>query len=101
RQELIDTYFLNYLLTTKLYKDQLFGIGEQGATRQAITKAQIENFTIIFPKSIAEQKSIVIKLDALFAETKKLEAIYQQKLANLEELKKSVLKKAFAGELVE
>jgi len=33
------------------------------------------------------------------AETKKLEDIYQQKLADLEELKKSVLKKAFNGEL--
>jgi type I restriction enzyme S subunit len=33
------------------------------------------------------------------AETKKLEAIYRQKLLNLEELKKSVLQKAFAGEL--
>jgi hypothetical protein len=29
----------------------------------------------------------------------KLEAIYQQKLLNLVELKKSVLQKAFAGEL--
>jgi type I restriction enzyme S subunit len=33
------------------------------------------------------------------AETQKLEAIYQQKLLNLEELKKSVLQKAFNGEL--
>jgi type I restriction enzyme S subunit len=33
------------------------------------------------------------------AQTKRLEAIYQQKLLNLEELKKSVLQKAFAGEL--
>jgi type I restriction enzyme S subunit len=32
------------------------------------------------------------------AETKKLEAIYQQKLINLEELKKSLLQKAFSGE---
>jgi type I restriction enzyme S subunit len=29
----------------------------------------------------------------------KLEAIYQQKLLNLKELKKSVLQKAFSGEL--
>ena len=33
------------------------------------------------------------------AETKKLEAIYRRKLADLEELKKSVLQKAFKGEL--
>jgi type I restriction enzyme S subunit len=44
------------------------------------------------PKSHEKQKNEK-------AETQKLEAIYQQKLLNLEELKKSVLQKAFAGEL--
>jgi len=48
---------------------------------------------------LPEQLSIVAKLDALSAETKKLEAIYRKKLADLDELKKSVLKKAFDGEL--
>ncbi len=49
--------------------------------------------------SIIEQKIIVKKLDAISAETKKLEAIYQQKINDLEELKKSILQKAFSGEL--
>lgn len=99
KQTIIDTTFLNYLLTSKFYKDQLLKIGEQGATRQAITKAQLEEFVIAYPKSISEQKSIVTRLDALSAETKKLETIYTQKLADLEELKKSILKLAFSGEL--
>ena len=47
----------------------------------------------------SEQRTIVKKLDALSTETKKLEAIYQQKIDNLEELKKSALQKAFNGEL--
>jgi type I restriction enzyme S subunit len=33
------------------------------------------------------------------SETKRLEAIYQQKVSDLEELKKSVLQQAFSGEL--
>ena len=45
------------------------------------------------------QQTIVRQLDALRAETQKLEAVYQQKIADLEELKKSILQKAFAGEL--
>ncbi|QMW01036.1 restriction endonuclease subunit S [Spirosoma foliorum] len=49
--------------------------------------------------SITDQTSIVAKLDALSAETKKLEAIYQQKLTDLDELKKAILQKAFQGEL--
>jgi type I restriction enzyme S subunit len=49
--------------------------------------------------SLTIQKAIIAKLDVLSAKTKKLEAIYKQKLADLDELKKSVLKKAFEGEI--
>ena len=49
--------------------------------------------------NVKQQQIIVDKLDALSAETKKLEVIYQQKINDLEELKKSVLQKAFSGEL--
>ena len=45
---------------------------------------------------VSEQQSIVQKLDALSSETKKLEANYQKKLEDLEELKKSILQKAFS-----
>ena len=58
----------------------------------------IKDLKIALP-SLSEQRSIVTKLDVLFAETKRLEEIYQQKLAALDELKKSVLQKAFNGEL--
>lgn len=98
KKELLDARFLNLLLTSKPYKDQLLFTGEQGATRQAITKAQIEAFKILFPP-LKEQQTIVRQLDALRAETQKLEAIYQKKIDNLEELKKSILQKAFNGEL--
>ena len=47
----------------------------------------------------AEQRAIVTRLDVLSAETKKLEGIYEQKIAALEELKKSVLARAFEGEM--
>lgn len=99
KQGVINSYFLNYLLTSKFYKDQLLFTGEQGATRQAITKVQIQDFKICFPKSLPEQRAIVAKLDALSAETKKFEAIYRQKLTDLDELKKSILQKAFARKL--
>lgn len=99
KKDIIDSHFLNLLLTSKSYKDQLLFTGEQGATRQAITKAQLQEFIICYPRCIAEQRTIVSKLDTLSAETKKLEAIYKQKLSNLEEFKKSILKKSFNGEL--
>ncbi|HAX95029.1 MAG TPA: restriction endonuclease subunit S [Prolixibacteraceae bacterium] len=98
RKELLDSRFLNFLLTSKPYKDQLLSTGEQGATRQAITKSQIEALRISIP-ALDVQKSISHQIEELGAETQKLETIYQQKIANLEELKKSILQKAFAGEL--
>jgi len=50
-------------------------------------------------KVLRIQQTIVRQLDALRAETQKLEAVYQKKIVDLEELKKSILQKAFAGEL--
>jgi type I restriction enzyme S subunit len=91
--------FLNQLLTSKEYKDQLLGIGNKGgATRQAITKVEIQDFKIAFPP-LPTQQAIVEKLDALSEETKALEAIYERKKSALAELKQSLLQKAFAGEL--
>ena len=40
------------------------------------------------------------KLDSILAETQRLESIYQQKLAALDALKKSLLDQAFNGQLV-
>ena len=78
---------------------------EEGAKRMSgavghkrVSKEFIENTEMPFPL-LPQQHNIVAKLDKLSAETKKLEAIYRQKLADLEELKKSVLKSAFAGKL--
>ena len=72
---------------------------QKGASYPAVTDSDVKGIYIPFPKSLKVQQSIVTKLDSLSAETKKLEAIYQQKVVDLEELKKSVLQKAFNGEL--
>ena len=87
--------FVEYLLQSFKVRIQAKG---KGSAQKNINLATFENELFPFP-SLAEQKSIVKKLDALSAETKKLESNYKQKLSDLEELKKSVLKKAFEGEL--
>ncbi|MNT72052.1 EcoKI restriction-modification system protein HsdS [compost metagenome] len=69
-----------------------------GAAMPAISFGLIKD--IPFPlMPIEEQQTIVQKLDALSTETKKLEILYQQKINDLDELKKSILAKAFSGEL--
>jgi type I restriction enzyme S subunit len=54
---------------------------------------------IIYIPPPSEQQRIVYQLDALSAKTKKLEDLYHAKINNLEDLKKSILQKAFSGEL--
>lgn len=72
---------------------------QKGASYPAVTDSEVKGVYISFPKSLIEQNIIIQKLDSLSAETKRLESIYQQKLTDLEELKKSILQKAFNGEL--
>lgn len=70
-----------------------------GAAQPQLPIKTLVNFTIPVPITIEAQQSIVRQLDALRAETQKLEAVYQKKIDDLEELKKSILQKAFKGEL--
>jgi type I restriction enzyme S subunit len=96
----LDPDFLHYLLISKPYKDQLLQTGEEGgSTRQAITKAQIQDFSVRYPATIKEQETFVAKLDAMLGETNRLAHLYERKLAALEALKKSLLNQAFAGKL--
>ncbi|MDC0955713.1 restriction endonuclease subunit S [bacterium] len=89
-----------YLFISKYVQKQIISIGKSSqATLPIINKTKWSNINLQFPKSKQQQQQIVDKLDNLSLETKKLEAIYIQKVADLEELKKSVLQKAFSGEL--
>ncbi len=89
-----DHSFLTYLLNHK----DLRSYARQAA-QPVISNSSLKDVVLFFPKSKTEQQTIVRQLDALRAETQKLEAVYQQKIADLEELKKSILQKAFSGEL--
>ena len=46
-----------------------------------------------------EREQIIKNLDSLTEETQRLETIYRQKLIALNELKQSILQKAFTGQL--
>jgi type I restriction enzyme, S subunit len=92
------TKFIYYALSTKGFFEQVIHNSAQ-ATLPIINKGKWETLTVSFPKSKIEQETIVNKFDEILIETKKLEAIYKQKINDLEELKKSVLQKTFNGEL--
>lgn len=91
----VDTSYLYYFLSKSV--ELLNSLGT-GATFKELSGSKLGTVEIPLP-SITEQNAIVQKFNALSAETKKLQAIYQAKINDLEELKKSILQKAFAGEL--
>ncbi len=92
--------FLHFLLISKTYKDRLLQTGEEGgSTRQAITKAQIQNFSVWYPGIPEEQMTIVHRLKNMLVESQHLALLYERKLAALEELRKSLLQRAFSGDL--
>jgi type I restriction enzyme S subunit len=93
----IDTEFFWYLLASPYVMNQFITLSA-GAIVKNISGDLVKKTVLPIP-TLKQQQSIVQKLDALSAETKKLEAIYRQKVVDLEELKKSVLQKAFNGEL--
>jgi len=93
----LDSYYLKELLSSQFYQRLMI---EQagGATIKHIYITRVDKMMVPIP-TLLEQQAIVKKLDILSNETKKLETIYQSKINDLEELKKSVLQKAFSGEL--
>lgn len=88
-----DHLFLTYLLNYK----NLRSFARQAA-QPVISNSSLKDVLLPLPP-LAEQRAIVGRLTALSAETKKLEQIYQSKINDIEELKKSILAKAFSGEL--
>ncbi|MCF8348667.1 MAG: restriction endonuclease subunit S, partial [Bacteroidales bacterium] len=87
-----------YFLLTNGFNEQMEKL-QRGASYPAVTDNDVKSILFRFPTSKQDQQTIVHQLDALRAETKRLEAIYQKKIVALEELKKAVLQKAFRGEL--
>lgn len=92
---IIDNIFCCYYLRADLSK--LIN-ASAGTAQKNLLIGDLKNFWIKIPP-LSEQRAIVRRLDALSAETKRLEKIYQSKVDALEELKKSILQKAFDGEL--
>ena len=89
--EVLDLIFLFYGIEST-------EIGHSGTSIPQLTVPMVREFLIPIP-SLSEQRTIADQLDSLAVETQRLESIYQQKLAALDELKKSLLHQAFTGQL--
>ncbi|MDK9723979.1 MAG: restriction endonuclease subunit S [Sterolibacteriaceae bacterium MAG5] len=89
--------FLLYLVRNNAFIQHILGV-QTGIGVPHISGQQIKDFAFARPPT-AQQEQIAASLDKLSEETQRLESLYQQKLAALEELKKSLLHQAFSGQL--
>ena len=95
--EQADKNFIKYVILSPYFIDYAHKVAT-GATIKNVSLKSMRELKINLPK-IEEQKEIVILLDTLQSQTQSLESNYQQELEALDELKKSILQKAFRGEL--
>ncbi|TAL46667.1 MAG: restriction endonuclease subunit S, partial [Chitinophagaceae bacterium] len=94
----VSVHFLKHWLRSKSFQDIIMKYAK-GAAIPNVPAAKILKDIIIPLPTIKEQIKVVNDIELVLVETKKIETLYQQKLNDLEELKKSILQKAFAGEL--
>lgn len=97
-RKLVDPRFFVFQYLSPSFRTFLDSKTVRGATVDRIPLKEFPSFTIVLPP-YSEQTCLANGLEQLKTETQRLEAIYQQKLAALDELKKSLLHKAFSGEL--
>ncbi|MEG2018115.1 MAG: restriction endonuclease subunit S [Clostridium sp.] len=95
-QEKLNSIFLCYQFTDNTYQRMLWNIATSGgATREAITKQQVENLEVILPP---------IELQNQFADfvkqVDKLKFEMEQSLKQLEDNFNSLMQRAFNGELL-
>jgi len=70
-----------------------------GAAQPQLPVNTLKTFSFPVPISLEEQKQVVETIKSIEITMNELTKIYENKLASLDELKKSILQKAFTGEL--
>lgn len=90
-------YYFYYFLNSRYARDQIDKL-VAGTTQPTVSLKSIKAIEVPIPPEY-EQIEIVKKLDEFHKEVSQLESLYQEKMLSLNELKKSVLQKAFSGEL--
>ncbi|WP_065429140.1 restriction endonuclease subunit S [Bacillus sp. 522_BSPC] len=95
KENFVSHIFLSNLFTNEIYQRYLWQIATSGgATREAITKQQIENLSIILPP-LNLQNEFAYKIEQI----EKQRTLMQSSKVKLENMYNSLLQKAFKGEL--
>jgi type I restriction enzyme S subunit len=95
---IVNGAFLKSWMISMAFQDALKEYSGGAAIQNVASVKVLKEIKVPIPP-LHEQEKINAKLVELSAQTQKLEAIYQQKLEALDELKKSILNQAFTGQL--
>ena len=94
----VNVHFITHWFRSSIFQKIIFDYSG-GAAIPNVPSAKILKEIKIPCPSLKEQEKIVTEIEIVLNESKRLQGIYQRKISDLEELKKSILQKAFAGEL--
>jgi type I restriction enzyme S subunit len=94
----VNVHFIKHWLRSSIFQKIIFDYSGGAAIPNVPSAKILKDIKIPCP-SLKEQERIVMEIEIVLNESKRLEGIYQRKIDDLEELKKSILQKAFAGEL--
>jgi type I restriction enzyme S subunit len=98
KKDLLNAVFLNYYLNSSFARNYGKTVMSSSVNQSNINGTKLKNYPISAPE-ISVQKIIVKEIKLLEIQVLKLEKNYQNKLKALDELKKSILQKAFTGKL--
>ncbi len=95
---ILNPYYLTSLLRSSKYRKDLEKVAT-GATMKNLSNTSLKNVVITFPSNPKVQEKLLESIDDMSNKINRIEYIYYSKLKRLEELKKSILQKAFSGQL--
>lgn len=95
----LDPKFLVYQYISPPFRKFLKSRTVLGATVDRISLKAFPRFPIRVPRSLTEQRHVADGCEYVRDQTRSLESQYQRKLAALAALKKSLLQRAFSGQL--
>ena len=98
KQELLDGEFLNFYLNSPTARDYGKTVMSRSVNQANINASKLKEYPIAVP-DIKTQKQLVSIFSSLKDELERLEKVYVRKVTLLDTLKKSLLQKAFSGEL--
>ena len=98
KQELLDGEFLNFYLNSSIARDYGKTVMSRSVNQANINASKLKEYPIAVP-DMKTQKQLVSIFSSLKDELERLEKVYVRKVTLLETLKKSLLQKAFSGEL--